>query len=119
MYGLEVGISMNSELFSCLGLGMHPGQPFLTKLYINIHQYSSFSKYSLSNTIRVSNGLIPDQDIQNYQCQTVWIQMRTDRIIRVSNGLDPDQDRHSVCPDMSPNCLQRLSADDKKHTYKY
>ena len=33
--------------------------------------------------------------------------------IRVSNGLDPDQDRHSVGPDLGPNCLQRKSADDK------
>ena len=32
---------------------------------------------------------------------------------RVSNGLDPDQDRHSVGPDLGPNCLQMLSADDK------
>ena len=32
---------------------------------------------------------------------------------RVSNNLDPDQDRHSVGPDLDPNCLQRLSADDK------
>ena len=30
--------------------------------------------------------------------------------IRVSNGLDQDQDR----PDLCPNCLQRLSADDKR-----
>ena len=34
-------------------------------------------------------------------------------IIRVSNGLDPDQDHDSVGPDLGPNCLQRLSADDK------
>ena len=34
-------------------------------------------------------------------------------IIRVSNSLDPDQDRHSVVPDLGPNCLQRLSADDQ------
>ena len=27
--------------------------------------------------------------------------------------LNPDQDRHSVGPDVGPNCLQRLSADDK------
>ena len=33
--------------------------------------------------------------------------------IRVSNGLDPDQDLHVVGPDPGPNCLQRLSADDK------
>ena len=47
------------------------------------------------------------------ECQTVWIQIRTDRIIRLSNGLDPDQDRHVVGPDLDPNCLHRLSADDK------
>ena len=33
--------------------------------------------------------------------------------IGVSNGLDPDQDGHVVGPDLGPNCLQRLSADDK------
>ena len=33
--------------------------------------------------------------------------------IRVSNSLDPDQDLHFVGPDLGPNCLQRLSADDK------
>ena len=32
--------------------------------------------------------------------------------IRVSNSLDPDQARHFVGPDLDPNCLQRLSADD-------
>ena len=31
----------------------------------------------------------------------------------MSNSLDPDQDRHFVGPDLDPNCLQRLSADDK------
>ena len=33
--------------------------------------------------------------------------------IRVSNSLDPDQDRHSVGPDLDPNCLQGLLADGK------
>ena len=33
--------------------------------------------------------------------------------VRVLNGLDPDQDRHYVSPDLCPNCLQKLSADDK------
>ena len=32
--------------------------------------------------------------------------------VRVSNGLDPDQDRHFVRSDLGPNCLQRLSAED-------
>ena len=33
--------------------------------------------------------------------------------IKVSNGLDPDQDQHSVGPDLGPNCLQKLSADNQ------
>ena len=33
--------------------------------------------------------------------------------IRESNSLDPDQARHFVRSDLGPNCLQRLSADDK------
>ena len=32
--------------------------------------------------------------------------------IRVSNSLDPDQARHFVGPDLGPNCLQKLTADD-------
>ena len=32
--------------------------------------------------------------------------------MRVSNSLDPDQTRPFVRPDLGPNCLQRLSADD-------
>ena len=34
--------------------------------------------------------------------------------IKVSNGLDPDQAGHSVGPDLCPNCLQKLNADDTK-----
>ena len=33
--------------------------------------------------------------------------------IRVSNGLDPDQNRRSVGTDLGPNCLQRLSGKEK------
>ena len=47
-----------------------------------------FSRNSFRNTIRVSTGL---------------------------DGLDPDHSRHSVGPDLGPNCLQRLSADDSIH----
>ena len=35
------------------------------------------------------------------------------------NNLDPDQDRRSVGPDLGPNCLHKLSADDKSHAAKY
>ena len=38
--------------------------------------------------------------------------------IRVSNSSDPDQDRRFVGPDLSPNCLQRLSTDDKIRRYQ-
>ena len=31
---------------------------------------------------------------------------------RVSNSLDPDQAAHFVGPDLGPNCLQKVSADD-------
>ena len=33
--------------------------------------------------------------------------------IRVSNSLDTDQAQRFVGPDLGPNCLQRLSTDDK------
>ena len=33
--------------------------------------------------------------------------------IRVSNNLDPDQALHFVGPDLGPNYMQRLSADNK------
>ena len=33
--------------------------------------------------------------------------------IRVLNSLDADQAQHFAGPDLGPNCLQRLSADDK------
>ena len=35
----------------------------------------------------------------------------------MSNSLDPDQARHFVRPDLDPNFLQRLSADDKSQDY--
>ena len=36
--------------------------------------------------------------------------------VRVSNSLDHDEVRHFVGPDLSQNCLQRLSADDKSRS---
>ena len=37
----------------------------------------------------------------------------------MSNGLNPDQDKHSVFPDLVPNCSQSLSADDKSQSLCY
>ena len=36
------------------------------------------------------------------------------KILSLSNRLDPDQARHFVGPDLGPNCLQKLSADDTR-----
>ena len=44
---------------------------------------------------------------------TLWI-IDFFNTIRVSNNLDPDQARHFVGPDLGPNCLQILSADNKR-----
>ena len=37
--------------------------------------------------------------------------------IRVTNSLDSDLARHCFGPDLSPNCLQRLSADDTSRSF--
>ena len=36
----------------------------------------------------------------------------------VSNSLNTDQVQHSICPDLDPNCLQRLSADNKSGCFQ-
>ena len=36
------------------------------------------------------------------------------KLSECQNSLFSAQDQHLVCPDLGPNCLQRLSADDKK-----
>ena len=38
--------------------------------------------------------------------------------LSVAKCLDPDQDRQFVGPDLGPNCLKRLSADDKCHGWE-
>ena len=38
--------------------------------------------------------------------------------VKVSNGLNPDQDQHFVGPDLGPICLQRLSAEEKVDAIK-
>ena len=42
------------------------------------------------------------------------ISIRNTCTITVSNNLDPDQARHLVRPDLGPNCLERLSADNTR-----
>ena len=48
-----------------------------------------------------------------YFSKLIFSKTSSRNTIRVSNSLDPDQDRHFVGPDLGPNCLQKLSADDK------
>ena len=43
---------------------------------------------------------------------TLWM-LDFFKTIQVSNSLDPDQVQHFDWPDLGPNCLQRLSADNK------
>ena len=43
---------------------------------------------------------------------TLWV-LDFFKTVWESSSLDPDQARHFVGPDLGPNCLQRLSADNK------
>ena len=60
--------------------------------------YVCFAVVKIKNFPRILSG-IPSE------CQTVWIQSGP------THSLDPDQARHKVGPDLGPDCLQRLSAD--------
>ena len=60
----------------------------------------------------MSNCLDPDPkdpDPLGAFCNINYSKISFRSTIRVSNCLDPDQDRQNV----GPNCLQRLSVDDK------
>ena len=48
-----------------------------------------------------------------FQIKVTFSKISFGSTIRVSNGLDPDQDRFSVSPNMGPKCFHGLSADDK------
>ena len=50
--------------------------------------------------------IVPSKDSD----QSVYPQWSS---VNFSTSLDPDQDRHSVGSDLGPNCLLRLSVDDK------
>ena len=51
------------------------------------------------------------KQFQTYVYRSIYWQ----KIFNVANSLEPDKARHFVRPDLAPNCLQRLSADDKSH----
>ena len=42
----------------------------------------------------------------------LFLKLSFRNISRVPSSLEPDHARRSVGPDLGPNCLQRLSADD-------
>ena len=52
-----------------------------------------------------------------HRCKYVVGQIPVQKHYQKVNSLNPDQDRHSVCPGLGPNCLQRLSADNKSCYY--
>ena len=54
-------------------------------------------------------AFLPSADF--FQIQ-LFRKILSENTIRVSNSLDPDQARRFVGPDLGPNCLQRLSAED-------
>ena len=55
-----------------------------------------------------------DINLSNLSCSKLFFSKNSLRkIIRVSYTLDLDQDRQNVDPDLGPNCLLRLSADNQ------
>ena len=64
-------------------------------------------------TIVVHLGCKGTKQIKQIHLLTFKLTISGTLIIRVSYILEPDQDRHSIGPDLDPNCFQRLSADDK------
>ena len=75
---------------------------------------------NLGLTIRLTETIFLCM-LSNFSCFFVVVtsaylfqnQLFSKNSFRVSNCLDPDQDRHYVGPDLGPNCLLKLSADDK------
>ena len=70
-----------------------------------------------STTFRVSLKSLPPWEIfhdilssVDFFSESTFSKISFKNTIKVANSLDPDQAR----PDMGPNCLQRLSADDTK-----
>ena len=53
------------------------------------------------------------QSVDIFQNQLFFKKKSFRSTIRGLDGLDPDQERHSVGPDLSPNFLQMLLANDK------
>ena len=70
-----------------------------------------FAKKCILSAFRFSNiAFIISSHFITVPYFTLWM-LDFFNTIRVSNGLDTDQARHVVGPDLGPNCLQRLSAD--------
>ena len=68
---------------------------------------------------------IPERNLMHFLSSTVFFfqnpffQKNFRTTMRMSNSLDPDQARHFVGPNLGPNCLQKLSANDtRRHIVK-
>ena len=83
------------------------------EFYVNKDMFCS-DLFSIFREIRLEIPPIDDShEIPNRISKLTFKNSFRDTI-RESNSLGPDQARQSVGPDLGPNCLQRLSAGDKK-----
>ena len=83
----------------------------MIRRYQNIHKrsYNVWSKLLCYNFIINYFGLnFIEYCIKMWTRQNILLET-----FSVSNSLDPDQDRLSNGPDLGPNCLQRLTVNDK------
>ena len=105
--------SLSSGYFACVFV--------VCRIFQNqLFQKSSFTiKPATNNWKKTSNSLFAYLVILHAFFAVCWIFSKSTfsnnyfrNIISVSNRLNPDQARRFVGPDLGPNCLQRLSADD-------
>ena len=103
------------KILFCLFLRGHFTQVLLYSSVSEIHgdqTIISMQKIFLVNSLLAGNFFIICFVLQN------WLFFFSKKLFSgissVSKSLDPDLARHFVGPDLGPNCLQRLSEDDRR-----
>ena len=92
-------------------------------VHMNFCDPVSIRRYSVNNIDRTVHSLAP-RFVFNSACWVIFHDLYLSssdffsksafsKNYSVPNSLDPDQTQQFVGPDLGPNCLQRLSADDK------
>ena len=91
-------------------------------VYGQSSKINSLQSKHLLNTIMVNFIKLTLWMLGNFSCffchlltffKNNFFQKNLSGKLSVSNHLDPDRDRRFVVPDLGPNYLRRLSADDK------